>query len=296
VDTGVIVHQLCSASELGLPLGSEDLEVLHRAACWIAANEPLPGMFLHHEGATHDCQNANAIGLSALLRAYHTLRSAGCAPPDAWLDAVARGVRHYLEGQESIGVWPYWFARPRPRAGAFHFDNIPDHGIGLYHLTRCLALPPLSDWPGLSEALRRAARWYLCVSRLVPGPSGTGETTIDLEYDGRPELGADICFSGFTWCRFTAAATMLRLGRYVGEVEPWRHLALRLMEHVRRRLWQEQDRTHAPVVAHARPEAPLATWCQAAEWDAAMLGEMMEDLARPDLPSAPPDPSCAGHP
>lgn len=50
------------------------------------------------------------------------------------------------------------------------------------------------------------------------------------------------------------------------------------MEHVRRKRWQGGDPSHAPVVAHARPEAPLATWCQAAEWDAAMLGEMIDDL------------------
>ncbi|MEN6642778.1 MAG: M14 family zinc carboxypeptidase [Armatimonadia bacterium] len=276
VDTGVIIHQLCSAADLGLCLAEEDCDVLRSAAGWIAANEPLPGMFLHHEGATHDCQNANAIGFSALARAYHTLERAGASPPGDWLAAVERGLTHYLEGQEAVGVWPYWFAQVGRRAGAFHFDNIPDHGIGLYHLTRSLNLFPISDWPGLHDALGRAARWYLCLSRLEPGPAH--EPTINLEYDQRPELGDDICFSGFTWCRFTAAATLLRLARFTGEAEPWRHLALRLMEHVRRNLWQTSDPSHAPVVAHARPEAKLATWCQAAEWNAAMLGEMVLDL------------------
>ena len=271
VDTGAIVHQLCRAVELGLPWEEEDRQVLRRAGAWIAANEPLPGLFLHHEGATHDCQNANAIGFSALLRAYHTLQGAGDDPPEAWLEAVGRGIEHYLEGQESIGVWPYWFAQVGRRAGAYAFDNIPDHGIGLYHLTRSCALPPLAGWPGLQAALGRAARWLLCVSRL------DGDA-IDLQYDQRPELGDDICFSGFTWCRFTAAAALLRIARLTGETEPWRQLALRLMERVRGGLWQRDDSTHAPVVAHARPEAKLATWCQAAEWDAAMLAEMVEDL------------------
>ena len=178
-------------------------------------------------GATHDYQNANAIGFSSLLRAYHTLAEAGDDPPAAWLEAVERGIKHYLEGQESIGVWPYWFARVGNRAGAYHFDNIPDHGIGLVHLTRSCHLPPLADWPGLQEALGRAARWYLCLAKL------DGDT-INLEYDRRPELGDNLCFSGFTWCRFTAAATLLGIARLTGETEPWRHLALRLMEHVRR--------------------------------------------------------------
>ena len=53
------------------------------------------------------------------------------------------------------------------------------------------------------------------------------------------------------------------------------------MEHVRRKRWQTNDPARAPVVSHARPEAPLATWCQAAEWNAVMLGEMMEDLEAP---------------
>jgi len=71
---------------------------------------------------------------------------------------------------------------------------------------------------------------------------------------------------------------VLRIGLLTGEIEPWRHLCLRLMEHVRRRLWQTEDSSHAPAIAHARPEAKLATWCQAAEWDAAMLGEIVDDL------------------
>ena len=64
----------------------------------------------------------------------------------------------------------------------------------------------------------------------------------------------------------------------LGEPEPWRSLALRLMEHVQCKLWQTDDPDRAPVAAHVRPDAPLATWCQAAEWDAVMLAEMIEDL------------------
>ena len=271
VDTCAIIHLLCRAAELGLPFEAEDREVVRRAAMWVARSEALPGMFLHHEGATHDCQNSNALGLSALVRAYHALAQAGDEPPQRWLDAARRGIEHYLEGQEAIGVWPYWFAQVGRRGQAFEFDNVPDHGIGLYHLTRVCDRPPLAEWPGLSAALKRAARWYLGVCR-VDGD------TIDLEYDTRPDLGSDICFSGFTWCRFTAAATLLRVARLTDEPEPWRHLALRLMEHVREKRWQSADANRAPVVAHARPEAKLATWCQAAEWDASMLGEMIEDL------------------
>jgi len=269
VDTCAIIHQLCRAADLGLPLEGADREVLSAAARWLRHSEALPGMFLHHEGATHDCQNSNALGLSALVRIHHTLADGD--PADPCLASAARGLDHYLSGQEAIGVWPYHFAMVGQRAGQYHFANIPDHGIGLSHLTRVAHLQPLCDHPGLLPALRRAACWYLGVSRLE-------DDTINLDYDRRPDLGDDICFPGFTWCRFTAAATLPRVARLTGEMEPWRSLALRLMEHVRRHLWQRDDPTHAPVVAHARPEAKLATWCQAAEWNASMLGEMIEDL------------------
>lgn len=271
VDTGVIVQMLCKCIELGLPAAERDLDVIEDAARWIAANEALPGLFLHHEGATRDCQNATAIGLSALVRAWHTLRDQHRPVPDEWLQAAHRGIKHYVEGQEAIGVWPYNFAQVGTRGQAYSFENIPDHGIGLHNLTRALHLPPLADREDVADALKRAARWYLCVCRL------DGDT-IDLEYDTRPDLGGGICFSGFTWCRFTAASALTRIARYCGEPEPWRSLALRLMEHVQRKLWQTDDPDRAPVVAHVRPEAPLATWCQAVEWDAVMLAEMIEDL------------------
>ncbi len=272
VDTGIICHQLCRAADLGLPLGGEDVARLRQAGEWLAVNEFLPGVFRHHEGSTVDCQNANAIGLATLARVHHTLAAAGGRPPEAWLEAAARGLRHYAEGQEAIGVWPYHFASVGRRGQAYDVHNLPDQGMGLVHFTRACHLPPLADWPGLSDLLRRAARWYLGMGRLDGG-------TIDLDHDRRPDLGGDICFSGFTWCRFTAAAVLLRIARVTGEVEPWRHLALRLMEHVRRKLWQRDEPSRAPVVAHARPEAVLGTWCQTAEWDASMLDEMVEDLA-----------------
>ncbi|MFP3905218.1 MAG: hypothetical protein ACLFWB_13310, partial [Armatimonadota bacterium] len=272
IDTSATVHLLCSAVEHGLAPDEADLAAIQDAAQWLANNEALPGMFLHHEGATHDCQNSNSVCLSALTRAYHTLGKFDDAP-DTWLEAADRGLVHYLQGQEAIGVWPYIFADVTKRGGAYSHENIPDHGIGLYHLTRVADRPPLSEHPELHEALKPAARWYLGVCR-------TEDRLIDLEYNMTEDLGNDICFSGFTWCRFTAAASLLRIARITGEVEPWRHLALRLMEYVRNRRWQTEDPSTAPVVAHARPEAKLATWCQAAEWDALMLAEMIDDLTQ----------------
>jgi hypothetical protein len=272
VDTCAIVHLLCRTVELGLPFEDVDRQAIRDAAQWVANSEVLPGVFLHHEGARHDCQNMNSLALSALARAHATLTTAGECAPSAWLEAVARGLGHYLDGQEAIGVWPYIFAQAGVRGGAYSQANIPDHGIGMYHLTRALEWVPIAQFPGLRAALGRAARWYLCLA-------WTDGDTIDLEYGKQPELGGDICFSGFTWCRFTAAATLLRLARLLDDPGPWRQLGLSLMEHVRRKRWQTSDPEHAPVVAHARPEAPLATWCQTAEWDAVMLGEMIEDLA-----------------
>ncbi|MBT3377024.1 MAG: hypothetical protein HN742_16320 [Lentisphaerae bacterium] len=271
VDTSVVIHLLCRAVDAGLPFTEPDRQVIREAVQWIASNEAMPGVFLHHEGARHDCQNMNALALSALVRGYSTLSEAGDSPPRAWLDAAERGIDHYLDGQEAIGVWPYIFGHTGARGQAYDSANIPDHGIGLYHLTRVLDRAPLAGHDRLRNALRRAARWYLCTARL------DGDT-IDLDYDRRPELGNDICFAGFTWCRFTAAATLVRVARWCDDGGPWAELALCLMEHVRRKRWRADDPSKAPVVAHARPEAKLATWCQTAEWDAVMLREMIEDL------------------
>jgi hypothetical protein len=205
------------------------------------------------------------------------LGGGGHRPPDAWLGAARRGLEHVLDGQEAIGVWPYLFAQVGRRGQAYSHENIPDHGIGLYHLTRALCSPPLAGHPRLPEALGRAARWYLCMVWL------DGDT-IDLDYEKRPDLGNDICFSGFTWCRFTAAATLIRLARVLPDAGPWRELGLSLMQHVHRKRWQTDHPERAPVVAHARPDAKLATWCQTAEWDAVMLAEMLDDLDGPEPP------------
>ena len=213
VDTCAVVHLLCRAAECGLPLDAADRQALREATQWIANSEAEAGSFLHHEGARHDCQNMNALALSALARAHATLAAVGEQPPADWLAAAARGLEHYLDGQEAIGVWPYLFAQTGARGQAYSEANLPDHGIGLYHLTRALHLPPLAGHPRLPDALRRAARWYLCMAWL------DGDT-IDLDYNKRPDLGSDICFSGFTWCRFTAAATLLRLVPRAGRHRP----------------------------------------------------------------------------
>jgi hypothetical protein len=60
---------------------------------------------------------------------------------------------------------------------------------------------------------------------------------VDLQYR---RDGGGLLFSSFTWCRFMAAASLLRISRLTDEPEPWRALALRLMEHVRAKLWNER--------------------------------------------------------
>jgi len=63
-----------------------------------------------------------------------------------------------------------------------------------------------------------------------------------------------------------------------GEGEPWRHLALRYMEHVRTKLWNTSDANTAPVRRATRDDMTLCSWIQAAEWDAVLVREMLEQL------------------
>ena len=269
VDTCIIANLLCTAHELGLPSMERDMRVLRRIATWVENNELRPGVFAHHEGAEHDCQNSNALGAAALTRVYHFLSQRGQRVPNRWLDAAARGIRHCIEGQEAIGEWPYVFATVG-RGQAYHEQSLPDQGMGLYHFLVACQYPPFNNDPAVKRAALRAARWYLCMT-YVDEDSGT----IDLDYD---RSGQGLCFSSFTWCRFTCAASLARMWRLTGETEPWRHLAVALMEHVRKRRWNIDDKTRAPVARSAIPDIKLHSWIQAAEWDAVLLHELIGAL------------------
>ncbi|MFO8078748.1 MAG: hypothetical protein R6V07_00455 [Armatimonadota bacterium] len=271
VDTAIIINLLCTAIEAGLEPDGEDIRRLRMGAEWIERSELRPGVFAHHEGATHDCQNSNALAAMALSRAYNTLAAEGADPPGAWLEAAHRGFEHYLEGQEAIGVWPYTFAEIG-RGQRFGEQNVPDQGMGLYHFLVAAEALGLAHRSDVRAALKRAARWYLCTSRI---DGGGPAPTIDLQYQ---QEGGGLLFSSFTWCRFMAAAALLRISRITDEKEPWRALALRLMEHVRAKLWNADDREGAPVVASCRPDIKLHSWIAAAEWEAVLLHEMIEGL------------------
>jgi len=271
VDTAIIINLLCSAIGAGLEPDDEDMQRLREGAEWMRRSELRPGVFAHHEGATHDCQNSNALAAMALSRAYNTLAAQDADPPGAWLDAAHRGFEHYLEGQEAIGVWPYKFA-DIGRGQRFGQQNVPDHGMGLYHFLVAAEELGMTRRGGVQDALKRAARWYLCTSRIDDaGP----RPTIDLQYQRE---GGGLLFSSFTWCRFMAAASLLRISRVTDEQEPWRALGLRLMEHVHTKLWNEDDGERAPVVASCRPDIALHSWIAAAEWEAVLLGEMIDSL------------------
>ncbi len=274
VDTAIIINLLCSTIDVGLEPDDEDIQRLRMGAEWVRRSELRPGVFAHHEGATHDCQNSNALAAMALSRAYNTLKPLGADAPDSWLAAARRGFDHYLAGQEAIGVWPYKFAEIG-RGQRFGEQNVPDQGMGLYHFLVAAEQLGLTGRTDVQMALKRAARWYLCTTRIDeadPGP------TVDLEYS-RAEGG--LLFSSFTWCRFMAAAALVRISRVTDETRPWRTLALRLMEHVRAKLWNDpatgrDDR--APVVASCREDITLQSWIAAAEWEAVLLGEMIDRL------------------
>ncbi|MGC9319426.1 MAG: hypothetical protein ACP5KN_15440 [Armatimonadota bacterium] len=271
VDTAIIVNLLCTAIEVGLQADEEDLQRLHMGGDWVLRSELRPGVFAHHEGAAHDCQNSNALAAMALSRAHATLTRLGRQAPEEWLVAAERGLRHYLEGQEAIGVWPYTFAGIG-RGQRFGEQNVPDQGMGLYHLLVAAEAMNVLERRQVQQAVRRAARWYLCTCRIDERePRGT----IDLQY--RRE-GGGLLFSSFTWCRFMAAASLLRIAAGTDEVEPWRSLALRLMEHVRLKLWNEEDPERAPVISSCRPDIELHSWIAAAEWEAVLLLDMLQQL------------------
>ena len=207
----------------------------------------------------------------ALSRSHNTLAKLGVDAADSWMEAARRGFDHYLEGQEAIGVWPYKFA-DIGRGQRFGQQNVPDQGMGLYHFLVAADELGLTRHRDVQDALWRAARWYLCTSRI---DEGEPRPTVDLEYQRE---GGGLLFSSFTWCRFMAAASLLRISRATCEEEPWRALALRLMEHVYVKLWNEDDAECAPVVASCRPDIALHSWIAAAEWEAVLLGEMIDGL------------------
>ncbi|MFA5189204.1 MAG: M14 family zinc carboxypeptidase [Verrucomicrobiia bacterium] len=271
VETCIAINHLVKTFELGLEPSEQDLRRLELAARWVAASEFQPGKFQHHEGTTWDCQNSNALGAMALARAHHALDKRGRHPPESWLEAARRGMRHWMEGQEAIGCWPYRFAMIG-RGQAFHERNLPDQGMGTYHFLVACGTPVFRSEPNVQDRMRRVARWWLCTSRIDRQPP---LATIDL--DDRQTSGA-LKFSAFTWCRFMAAASLMRIAEPSGEGDFWRQLALRYMEHVYTKLWNRTDPNTAPVMRATRDDMKVRTWIQAAEWDAALLRDMEERL------------------
>jgi len=267
VETCICINLLVKTFELGLKPSPDDLRHLRAAGNWVLGSEFQPGSFRHHEGSTRDCQASNALAVMGLLRAYYALEAHGRKPPDEWLDAARRGLRHYLEGQEAIGCFPYNFAGIG-RGQCFSEGNLPDHGMGFYHFMVACDTPAARAMPGVEDAMKRIARWWLVMSRVdrrAPMP------TIDL--DDREARGT-LEFSAFTWCRFMAAASLIRIAERTDEKEPWRQLALRYMEHVRTKLWNVTDPDKAPVRRATRPDMTLCSWIQTAEWDGVLLREI----------------------
>lgn len=271
VETCIIANLLVKSFELGLAPSPGDIECLRAAVTWLINSEFHPGVFHHHEGSTTDCQNSNILAAMALARACEALEKLGQPTPPGWREAARRGCDHYVEGQEAIGCWPYLFATIG-RGQAFREHNLPDQGMGVYHFLVAGETDALRARPGTDEALRRAARWWLSMSRIDREPPFP---TIDL--DDRLARG-DLKFSAFTWCRFMAAASLARIAQRTREKEPWRSLALHYLEHVRTKLWNPTDPSKAPVRRATRTQMTLCSWIQAAEWDAVLLREIEDNL------------------
>lgn len=277
VATCIIGNLMVKLFEEGLPPGKDDLACLRHIGTWVENSESAPGVFRHHEGDERgkegygDCQNSNALGAGALVRIGRFLSQHGEPVPETWERAVRRGFERGLSGQEAIGVWPYLYAGVG-RGQAYSEQSVPDHGMGLYHLLQVADDASFRDDRRLHDALRRAARWYLCTSYIEPE---TG--LLNLQYD--PEA-TGLAFSSFTWCRFMCAASLFRIARITGERQPWRNMALKLMEYVRRRLWNSTDPERAPVVRSCLPDLKRVTWIHAIEWDAVLLLELIDALDR----------------
>jgi len=142
--------------------------------------------------------------------------------------------------------------------------------MGTYHFLVACDTPGFREFPGADAAARRAARWWLSMSRLDrDGPL----TTINL--DDREARGT-LKFSKFTWCRFMAAASLLRIAELTGEHEPWQQLAMRYMEHVDTKLRNRTDPDKAPFRRATTDDMTLCSWIQAVEWAGVLLREMEE--------------------
>ena len=271
VETAIIVNLLVKLIELGLEPSPDDVKHLRAAAQWKINNEFSPGSFRHHEGVSHDCQNSNALGAEAIVRAYYALEKLGDKPPKSWLEAAERGMAHWVEGQEAIGCWPYVFAKIG-RGQAFAEHNLPDQGMGTYHFLVACDTPAFRGFPGTENAMRRAARWWLCMSRLDrSGPIPT------INLDDREARGT-LKFSKFTWCRFMAAASLMRIAEMTGEKQPWQQLAMRYMEHVHLKLRNRTDPDKAPFKRATTDDMTLCSWIQAVEWAGVLLREMEQRL------------------
>lgn len=128
-------------------------------------------------------------------------------------------------------------------------------------LLRCACdSPAFRNLPGTQEAMQRAARWWLCTSRMDrEGPIPT------IDRDDREARGR-LKFSRFTWCRFMAAASLMRIAELTGEQEPWQQLALTYLEHVDTKLRNETNVEKAPFKRATTDEMTLCSWIQAIEW------------------------------
>ena len=277
VETAIVINLLVKTFEHGLKPAPKDIKHLRAAATWMFNSEFSHGVFRHHQGATNDCQASNAMGVAALIRAYYALEKLGEHPPRSWLVAAQRGMSHYLEGQEAVGCWPYTFATIG-RGQAYREQNIPDQGMGFYHCLVACDSPTFRQHSETKDAMKRAARWWLCMSRIDRnGPM----KTIDL--DDRRASG-NLKFSKFTWCRFMAAASLMQIARLTDEKQPWQQLALRYMEHIDTKLRNTTDPNQAPYKRATTDDMTLCSWIQAAEWAGVLLREMEEQLPKDTAP------------
>ncbi len=267
VDTGIIACHAVQALQLGLDITEKDIDALKYIATWFINNEYRLCQLRHHQGATTDCQNSNAIGAAALTYIGQFLKEQNVHVPDSWRVVARRTLLHVLDGQEAIGVWPYIFAKIG-RGQRYHWQSIPDQGMLLHHLLLCRVDEEFATLINGSGCMPRIAYWYLLTSR----QEGENGITLDYEHDPGTRLG----FSGFTWCRFMACAAISNIWNQIGNTDFWRSFVLNQLGFIYKQLYVP-DTGRAPIKGSVVPLS-LHSWIQALEWDAVLLHDTLANL------------------
>lgn len=109
IETGFVIHGLCTALLHGLPPKKSYYNCVRKAGLWFLSLE-FPqgsGLFPHHERSPHDTLNATMHAVEALSLAYWVTKTVFNKPIDIFFQGACRGIRHTLPLQWANGCYPY---------------------------------------------------------------------------------------------------------------------------------------------------------------------------------------------